>query len=69
MTASQFEVRLLQEVRRQINDTIDARSDVLVSGTASDYADYRFKSGEISGLTMALGIMEEIVRSMGDRRP
>lgn len=68
MTASHFDVRLLEQARKEIGELIEGRAEVLTSGIATDFADYRFRCGEISGFTAALGIMTEIVRKMGDTR-
>lgn len=68
MTASHFDVRLLELARKEIGELIEGRTEVLTAGIATDFADYRFRCGEIAGFTAALGIMTEIVRKMGDTR-
>lgn len=68
MTASHLDVRLLDRARKEINDLIETRSGFVETGGAVDYADYRFRCGEMIGLKTALDIMQEIVRSMGDQR-
>lgn len=68
MTASHLDVRLLDRARKEINELIETRSGFVESGAAVDYADYRFRCGEMTGLKTALDIMQEIVRSMGDQR-
>lgn len=65
MTATHLDVRLLNEAREEIGDIIEGRSGVIVSGVL-DYPEYRYRSGEVAGLQLALGIMQEIVRKMGD---
>ena len=68
MTATHLDVRLLERARKEIGDLIENRSEFIASGTAADFADYRFRCGELTGLSTALNIMQEIVRSMGDHR-
>jgi hypothetical protein len=69
MTATHFDIRLLDQARKEIGDLIDARGDAVIAGIAADYPDYRYRCGEIAGFTSALNIMTEIVRKMGDNRP
>jgi hypothetical protein len=68
LTATIVEVRLVERARKEIGELIDTRSDFLSSGAAADYADYRYRAGEIAGLTTALNMMGEILKSMGDSR-
>lgn len=68
MTASHHDVQLLNRARKQIGELIDSRSEVLVQGVASDYADYRYRAGQIDGFQTALNLLAEIVREMGDQR-
>ena len=68
MTASHLDVRLLERARQEIGELIESRSEFVASGAAADFADYRFRCGELTGLSTALNIMQEIVRSMGDHR-
>lgn len=65
MTATHLDVRLLNEARDQIGELIDGRSDLIVTGVL-EFPEYRFRCGEVAGMQMALGIMQEIVRKMGD---
>ena len=69
MTASHLDVRLLNRARTQINELIASRTEAVASGMAEDHAAYKQRCGEIQGMRMALEVMEEIVREMGDNRP
>ncbi|MBB3411217.1 hypothetical protein FHT87_005170 [Rhizobium sp. BK316] len=68
MTASHLDVRLLTRARQQINELIDSRTEAVASGMAEDHAAYKQRCGEIQGMRMALEVMEEIVRQMGESR-
>lgn len=69
MTASVLDVRLLDRARKQLTDEIDAKTVQIAGGVASDFADYRYRCGQVQGLTMALDILGGIIKSMGDDRP
>lgn len=69
MTASRLDVILLNRARDEIGELINSRTEVVISGNAEDHATYRARCGEITGLRMAIAVMEEIVRKMGDGRP
>ncbi|API52864.1 hypothetical protein BMW22_15675 [Rhizobium leguminosarum] len=69
MTASRLDVLLLNRARDEIGELIESRTEVVINGSAEDHATYRARCGEINGLRMAIGVMEEIVRKMGDGRP
>lgn len=69
MTASRLDVLLLNRARDEIGELINSRTEVVISGNAEDHAAYRARCGEINGLRMAISVMEEIVRKMGDGRP
>lgn len=69
MTATILDVRLLERARKEIGEEIENRHDQIVKGLAGDYADYRWRCGQVQGLATALDIMGEIVKSMGDSRP
>lgn len=68
MTASVQDVRLLNQARQKLTDEIEAKSDQLAHGLAADFADYRYRCGEIAGMRTALGMLGEIIKSMGDNR-
>jgi len=68
MTASHLDVRLLISARKQINELIESRTEAVASGLAEDHAAYKQRCGEIQGMRMALDVMENIVREMGDSR-
>ncbi len=68
MTATHLDVQLLNKARQQIGDLIESRSEALVKGLADDYADYRYRAGQINGFQTALDVLTEIVREMGDQR-
>lgn len=69
MTASHLDVSLLNRSRAAIQDLIDSRTEAVASGMAEDHAAYKQRCGEIQGMRIALGVMEDIVREMGDSRP
>ena len=68
MTASIQDVRLLDRARKEIGQEIENRQAQIVGGLASDFADYRWRCGQVQGLTTALDILGGIVKSMGDNR-
>lgn len=68
MTATVFEVRLLDRARKEIGDEIENRSAFLIAGTALDYADYKNRCGFIEGMTTALRVLEEAARKLADER-
>lgn len=68
MTATILDVRLLDRARKEIGEEIQKRQLAVAQGLASDFADYRWRCGEARGLSMALDILTEIVKSMGDNR-
>jgi len=68
VTASVLDVRLLDRARKQLTDEIDAKGEQLAHGLAADFADYRYRCGEIAGLNAALEILGGIIKSMGDGR-
>lgn len=67
MTATVLDVRLLERARKEIGETIENRSQQIASGIAGDYADYRFRCGQLIGLNDSLNILDGIVKSMGER--
>lgn len=69
MSASTIDIRLLNRAREQIDELIDNKSSALTTGMSPDFADYKYRCGEIAGLRTALEMMAEIVRAMGDERP
>jgi len=69
VTASILDVRLLDRARKDIGEEIEARHDQIVQGLAGDYADYRYRCGQVQGLATALDILGGIIKSMGDGRP
>jgi hypothetical protein len=68
VTATHFDVRLLEAARKQIGELIESRSGALIQGIATDYADYRYRAGQIDGFQTSLDLLAEIVREMGDQR-
>lgn len=68
MTASIIDVRLLDRARKQITEEIDAKTEQIAHGLAADFADYRYRCGEIAGLNAALRMLGEIIKTMGDNR-
>lgn len=68
MTATVTDVRLLDRARKQLTDEIDAKGEQIAHGLAADFADYRYRCGEIAGMRTALGMLGEIIKSMGDNR-
>lgn len=68
MTATLADIRLLERARNEIGELIESRTTFISSGAASDYATYRSNCGYIEGLTTALSVLGDIVRSMGESR-
>lgn len=69
MTASIIDIRLLDRARHDIGKEIEAKQDQLAAGLADDFSDYRYRVGQIKGLTAALEMLGDIIKSMGDGRP
>lgn len=68
MTATVQDVRLLNQARQKLTDEIEAKGEQITHGLAADFADYRYRCGEIAGMRTALGMLGEIIKSMGDSR-
>lgn len=67
MSATLADIRLLERARSDIDALIDARTASIITG-ALDHADYKRDCGYIEGLTTALAVLGDIVRSMGESR-
>lgn len=65
MAPTHLDVRLLNVARSEIEDIIESRTSLITSGLL-EFPEYRFRSGELVGLKLALQIMQDIVRDMGD---
>lgn len=59
MTTTAFDV-----VLKEIKERRDALVEVLVDGTARDYAEYKNLCGEIRGLSLAQSYITDLVRQM-----
>ena len=59
MTTTAFDV-----VLKEIKERRDALVEVLVDGTARDYAEYKNLCGELRGLSLAQSSITDLVRQM-----
>jgi hypothetical protein len=57
---SSLDLRCLQEIEKQIGEQLEKHAAELVTGRASDWADYRFRIGVIRGLRDALAIAKDV---------
>ena len=55
-------MRLYQEIEKILGEQLEQQAAELVSGKASDYADYRFRIGRIRGIQNALEAAREANR-------
>jgi hypothetical protein len=55
-------LRLYQEIEKILGEQLEQQAAELVSGKASDYADYRFRIGRIRGIQNALEAAREANR-------
>lgn len=51
-------------IKKEINEHQTSLINVLVSGRAKDYAEYRHLCGEIRGLTFAHSVIDDLVQRM-----
>lgn len=49
-----LDLRLYEEAKKFIDDRLEQLAAEIVSGKATDYADYRYRSGRLKGLQDAL---------------
>lgn len=49
-----------QRYAKRLEEIISGRTDVLISGNAQDYADYKHNAGIIQGIRMAIDVIDEI---------
>lgn len=65
MTATLADIRLLERARTDIGELIEQRTAYVITGAATPDG-YKRDCGYIEGLTTALSVMADIVRSMGE---
>lgn len=53
---------VLDLLRKELQESLDAHRDFVASGHAKDYADYRYSTGIITGLTSALERVKDLQR-------
>jgi hypothetical protein len=51
-------------VIKEIEERRDSIAQALISGSAKDYAEYKFMTGEIQGLSRAHAFVTDLVRKM-----
>jgi hypothetical protein len=54
-----LDLRLYTELERELGDIVEKHATELVLGRATDYADYRYRVGQLKGLREALAIASE----------
>lgn len=59
MSATVFDV-----VLKDIEERRDAIAQALISGAAKDFPEYKYMSGEISGLLRAHSFITELIKNM-----
>lgn len=57
-----LDLRLYQEIEKELGELLEKHAAELVTGRASDYSDYRFRVGQMKGLREALAIAQEANR-------
>ena len=50
----------LELLRKEIEETLDAHKESVAYGHAKDYAEYRYSTGVITGLTSALQRVKDL---------
>jgi len=55
-----LDLKCLQEIEIKIGEQLEKHAAELVTGRASDWADYRFRIGVIRGLRDALAIAKDV---------
>lgn len=53
---------VVRTLRKRLGEVIDHKSEALLTGIASDFADYRHRTGEIDGLKIAIAICDEMTK-------
>jgi hypothetical protein len=53
-------------VIKEIEERRESIAQALISGSARDYAEYKFMTGEIQGLSRAHAFITDLVRKMED---
>ena len=51
-------------VTKEIEERREAVAQALISGSAKDYAEYKFMTGEIQGLSRAHAFITDLVRKL-----
>jgi hypothetical protein len=51
-------------VTKEIEERRESIAQALISGSAKDYAEYKFMTGEIQGLSRAHAFITDLVRKM-----
>jgi hypothetical protein len=57
-----FDEAILKELRQ----TLESIRESLLVGGARDYAEYRFMTGEIRGLSRAIGVVTDLAANIRD---
>lgn len=53
---------VVRTLRKRLVEAIDQKSEALTNGVASDFADYRHRTGELGGLRIAIAICDEMTK-------
>ena len=61
MTTTVFDV-----VLKNIKERQDVLANAIVGGAAKDHSEYKYLTGEFRGLSLAEGIIKDLVREMED---
>jgi len=59
-----LDLELFQLIEKEFGNLLEDLANQLVSGRASDYADYRYRCGKISAIKDALDIAQKANRKM-----
>jgi hypothetical protein len=54
-----LDLQLYTELERELGDALEKHATELIHGRAADYADYRYRVGQLKGLRDALVIASE----------
>lgn len=61
---SSLDLRLFTEAEKVLNDLREKLASEVVSGKASDFADYRYRVGKLKGLSDAYEALVDVQRSV-----
>lgn len=57
-----LDLKLYQEIQKDFGELLERLAAELISGRATDFADYRYRCGKISAIKEALSIAHEANR-------